>query len=132
MSSNTLQYAAPEHYTYTHGFCQPKLDTFVEGAPVTDPVEGTSFAYPPAVPELTAIKGNEFGVFSEHTYPTLLSGTNAPNGPPKWFKKESEVDVLICGYEGGPSGLQVAMSLLRQGVSFRIIDKAEGSHLRPS
>ncbi|KDQ12510.1 hypothetical protein BOTBODRAFT_112838 [Botryobasidium botryosum FD-172 SS1] len=111
---------SPSH-TFTNGFRQvitkPQIIT-------SDPEEQPSFVHPDPVHVPTSTKGNEFGVLTTPTYPTLLFGTNAPQGPPEWFKKESEVDVLICG--AGPSGLEVAISLLRQGVSFRIIDKSAG------
>ncbi|KAJ5170458.1 uncharacterized protein N7500_003241 [Penicillium coprophilum] len=56
------------------------------------------------------------------TWPTLYDGTASPHGVPEWWKPLNQVDVLICG--AGPSGLEVALSLLRQGLTFRIIDKA--------
>ena len=55
------------------------------------------YELPKIVPVPSSVKNNEYGVFYEATYPTLLNGTNAPQGPPSWFKKEKEVDVLICG-----------------------------------
>lgn len=93
-----LLYSSPQFTTYRHGFRQPveKLSgPAVE--PLAEGEEPASYQLPKAVPELTAIKENVHGVFVENTYPEILSGTNAPGGPPKWWKKETEVDVLICG-----------------------------------
>ncbi|KAI1335919.1 FAD binding domain-containing protein [Xylariaceae sp. FL0016] len=77
----------------------------------------------PSKDVVTSSEHNSHGINIMRTWPTLYDGTNSPHGPPSWWKPSSEVDVLICG--AGPSGLQVALSLARQNVSFRIIDKAE-------
>ncbi|RYO89438.1 hypothetical protein DL766_006783 [Monosporascus sp. MC13-8B] len=67
---------------------------------------------------------NGLGISSLRSWPTVYNGTEAQKTTPSWFKKSSEVDVLICG--AGPFGLEVALNLARQGISFRIVDKAEG------
>ncbi|GBE80915.1 hypothetical protein SCP_0306370 [Sparassis crispa] len=122
MSFQTARFTGPQKFTYKHGFRQPIAEGMTQTA--SGGQEVPSYTPPPSVVKETSVMPNELGVFSDNTYPTLLNGTNTPQGPPKWFKKESEVDVLICG--AGPSGLEIAVSLIRQGVSFRIIDKAEG------
>ena len=88
-----VKFSYHEHVTYENGFAQP-VPTRVhnDGA-----AEGASYVDPVALPLPTSTMGSDYGVFHEHTYPTLLNGTNCPQGPPKWFKKEKEVDVLICG-----------------------------------
>lgn len=99
MSSSDIKFTGPQHFTYENGFQQ------VVPAPVfnvhgvgEDSTEGKAhYVDPVAVPQPTSIKANEYGVFHEHTFPTLLNGTNAPGGPPSWYQKESKVDVLICG-----------------------------------
>ena len=99
MSHDEVKFTGPQHFTYERGFQQ------VASAPVYN-VHGTgeestegkaSYVDAVPVPKPTSIKANEYGVFYEHTYPTLLNGTNCPQGPPSWYKKESKVDVLICG-----------------------------------
>ncbi|ORY66533.1 FAD binding domain-containing protein [Pseudomassariella vexata] len=72
----------------------------------------------------TSTVANEFGLTSLRSWPGLYNGTQGGQALPSWWKPSSEVDVLICG--GGPFGLAVALNLARQGVSFRIVDKAEG------
>ncbi|KAF2004770.1 FAD binding domain-containing protein [Amniculicola lignicola CBS 123094] len=54
------------------------------------------------------------------TWATIYDGTQSPEGVPAWWKPQSEVDVLICG--AGPFGLEMAVSLARQGLTFRILD----------
>ncbi|KDQ24257.1 hypothetical protein PLEOSDRAFT_1067151 [Pleurotus ostreatus PC15] len=106
-------------YTYTNGYRAPAPDS-----PVTEETSGEkpSYVYPEPALKPTSLKPNEKGILKDPTFPSLLAGTSAPGVLPSWFKKDSEVDVVICG--AGPSGLEVAVSLLRQGVSFRIVDKA--------
>ncbi|KAI1075863.1 FAD binding domain-containing protein [Whalleya microplaca] len=71
----------------------------------------------------TSKVGNEYGLSSLRSWPSLYNGTEAQSTTPSWWKPASEVDVLICG--AGPFGLEVALGLARDGISFRIIDKAE-------
>ncbi|KAG5221777.1 YUC protein [Salix suchowensis] len=97
-------------YSYTNGYRAPAPDS-----PVTEETSGEKPSYP------TSLKPNEKGILKDATFPSLLAGTSAPGVLPSWFKKDSEVDVVICG--AGPSGLEVAVSLLRQGVSFRIVGR---------
>lgn len=104
-----VRFTGPQHFTYEHGFQQavaaPKTANGVNGTNghTSNGSNGsanggrTPWHLAPPVPVPTSAKANSFGVFSDNTYPTLLAGTNAPDGPPAWFKKESEVDVLICG-----------------------------------
>ncbi|RYP38828.1 hypothetical protein DL767_002432 [Monosporascus sp. MG133] len=87
--------------------------------------DGTdSYVAPPSVDLVTSTAHNDFGVNVITNWPTLYDGTNSPHGIPSWWQPQDKVDVLICG--AGPSGLGLAVGLARQGVSFRIIDKAEG------
>ncbi|KAG7108051.1 hypothetical protein HYQ44_012766 [Verticillium longisporum] len=82
-----------------------------------------AYVTPPSVDLTTSLTHNQLGINVVRHWPTLYDGTNSPHGVPSWWAPKEEVDVLICG--AGPSGLQVAVSLARQGVSFRIIDKAD-------
>lgn len=81
--------------------------------------EKPHYIIPPSTELVTSTKHNDMGVNTMRDFPTMYWGTNSPEGVPDWWKPKSEVDVLICG--AGPSGLEVAVSLLRQGVSFRIV-----------
>ncbi|KAK3369737.1 FAD binding domain-containing protein [Lasiosphaeria ovina] len=72
--------------------------------------------------KLTSTVGNSFGIAQLRSWPDVYNGTEAGQEKPAWWKPETEVDVLICG--AGPFGLEVAMNLARQGISFRIVDKA--------
>ncbi|KAF2129697.1 FAD binding domain-containing protein [Dothidotthia symphoricarpi CBS 119687] len=82
-----------------------------------------SSSLPPSKEVVTSSRHNAIGINVLRTWPTLYDGTNTPHGIPSWWKPQQEIDVLICG--AGPSGLEVAISLARQGVTFRIIDKAD-------
>lgn len=100
MSPSDIKYKGPVHFTYERGFQQvaPAPVYNVHGAGSDESTEGKAhYVDPVAVPLPTSVKANEYGVFYEHTFPTLLNGTNAPGGPPSWYEKESKVDVLICG-----------------------------------
>ncbi|KAL7267927.1 hypothetical protein RUND412_009468 [Rhizina undulata] len=107
--------------TFKNGFKEPSSGTpwIQETQPGDDE---PSYVPPPSLELLTSTHHNSLGINVLRTWPTLENGTNNPHGLPEWFKKEKEVDVLICG--AGPSGLEIALSLLRQGVTFRIVDKA--------
>ncbi|CAD6916823.1 unnamed protein product [Tilletia controversa] len=64
---------------------------------------------------------NEFGTFVADHYSALLDGTNGDANASS-YKKESKIDVVVVG--AGPTGLEVAASLARQGFRSRVIDKA--------
>ncbi|KAL9938004.1 hypothetical protein V8E36_003549 [Tilletia maclaganii] len=64
---------------------------------------------------------NEHGTLIADHYPKLLNGTNGDINASA-YKKESKIDVMIIG--GGPTGLEVAASLARQGFRSRILDKS--------
>ncbi|KAL4866186.1 hypothetical protein BDV12DRAFT_187598 [Aspergillus spectabilis] len=68
----------------------------------------------------TSTVPNHLGVAHLRTWPTLHDGTASTR--PSWFDPSPEVDVLICG--AGPFGLELGCILARQGISFRIVDKA--------
>ncbi|EAU35437.1 conserved hypothetical protein [Aspergillus terreus NIH2624] len=68
----------------------------------------------------TSTIGNGLGLTHLRTWPSIYDGT--ATGKPEWFKPSKEVDVLICG--AGPFGLELGLILARQGISFRIVDKA--------
>ncbi|EDU42704.1 FAD binding domain containing protein [Pyrenophora tritici-repentis Pt-1C-BFP] len=106
-------------FTWERGFREPSAIPQWE---TDNDIDGTTL--PPSKEVVTSSQHNDLGVNVLRTWPTLYDGTNNPHGIPAWWKPQKEVDVLICG--AGPSGLEVAVSLARQGVSFRIIDKAEG------
>ncbi|KAI8630831.1 FAD binding domain-containing protein [Xylariaceae sp. FL1651] len=106
--------------TFENGFRQPS-----EGTPwkwEDDDPEG--HVNLPSKELVSSTIHNDLGINVIRTWPTMYDGTNNPHGIPSWWKPSEKVDVLICG--AGPSGLAMASSLARQGVSFRIIDKAEG------
>ncbi|KAI5814558.1 FAD binding domain-containing protein [Pyronema omphalodes] len=108
-------------FTYKNGFKQPAIGTPWR-IPKDETEEHPDWVCPPDEEHITSRVHNELGINKLRTWPTMYNGTNSPQIP-EWFNKPSEVDVLICG--AGPSGLEVAVSLIRQGISFRIIDKAE-------
>ncbi|KAF2821203.1 hypothetical protein CC86DRAFT_359922 [Ophiobolus disseminans] len=109
--------------TWERGFKEPSHDTPWQWDPEVD-AENDAYITPPSKELMTSTVHNDLGINLLRTWPTLYDGTNSPHGIPDWWRPASEVDVLICG--AGPSGLETALSLVRQGVSFRIIDKAEG------
>ncbi|KAJ3497717.1 hypothetical protein NLG97_g1691 [Lecanicillium saksenae] len=79
-----------------------------------------AYVAPPAVELVTSPAHNHLGINVIRHWPTLYDGSNNPHGIPSWWTPKEEVDVLICG--AGPSGLAIAVSLVRQGLSFRIIE----------
>ncbi|KAI5926689.1 FAD binding domain-containing protein [Camillea tinctor] len=114
-------------YTWENGFKQPSTGqpwvwTPAEGAHIRDDPE--SYITPPSREEVTSEAHNDMGINVIRVWPSLHNGTNSPHGLPSWWNPAEKIDVLICG--AGPSGLAVAASLARQGVSFRIIDKSDG------
>ncbi|KAL3476631.1 FAD binding domain-containing protein [Aspergillus californicus] len=87
---------------------------------ITEAGERAHYMLPEYTEPPTSTVGNAMGLTHLRTWPTYYEGTAA--GCPDWFKPAGEVDVLICG--AGPFGLQLGLILARQGISFRIIDKA--------
>ena len=111
-----------EPYTFRHGFKQA-ADTPPWIIDRSNPnEEQPHFTVPPSVELPTSRAHNSYGINVLRSWPTLYDGTASPHGLPNWWKPSSEVDVLICG--AGPSGLETAISLLRQGLTFRIIDRS--------
>ncbi|KAI9661313.1 MAG: hypothetical protein M1821_009640 [Bathelium mastoideum] len=104
-------------YTWERGFREPTNDLPWEVR--SDPNDNDGYVCPPSKEVATSTHHNDFGVNVLRTWPTIYDGTNSPHGTPNWWQPKKEVDVLICG--AGPSGLEVALSLARQGVSFRIV-----------
>ncbi|KAK5631480.1 hypothetical protein RRF57_007194 [Xylaria bambusicola] len=90
-----------------------------------DGIENDLNAYvtPPSKELVTSDAHNDIGINVIRTWPSIYDGTNSPHGVPVWWNPAGKVDVLISG--AGPSGLAVAASLARQGVSFRILDKSD-------
>lgn len=137
------------NYTWENGFQQPaKTDvnsSSVKGNTRAEDEDPDAYVAPPSTELVTSTAHNDLGVNVIRSWPTLYDGTNNPHGIPSWWKPEEEVDVLISGgkikqhliqackdgvklidFEAGPSGLGLAVSLARQGVSFRIIGKYSG------
>ncbi|RYP27077.1 hypothetical protein DL768_011346 [Monosporascus sp. mg162] len=121
-----MAFAVPPS-SWENGFREPSSGTpwaqsCDELAEIAD--DPDAYVPPPSKEIVTSPAHNEHGINVIRTWPTLYDGTNNPHGVPSWWKPANEVDVLIVG--AGPSGLEAAASLARQGVSFRIIDKADG------
>ncbi|RAH71713.1 uncharacterized protein BO66DRAFT_419348 [Aspergillus aculeatinus CBS 121060] len=118
---------SPEPFTWKNGFRQPSA-----GEPWRYPKPGAEkfpnpqphYVTPPSVDIVTSSVHNSLGESRLRSWPTIFNGTNSPAGPLGWWKPSSEVDVLIVG--AGPTGLEIALSLVRQGVDIRILDKNEG------
>ncbi|KAI0450472.1 FAD binding domain-containing protein [Xylaria acuta] len=114
--------------TWRRGFAEPADDA---DAPWADPSHFTAingdrshYHAGPSLETPTSGFQNSFdGQTTLRYWPALYGGTESPGELPKWWKVNNEVDVLICG--AGPFGLQVAVNLARQGISFRIIDTAD-------
>lgn len=126
-------------FTWERGFREPSSGMPWQWEPASD-AENDAYITPPSKELLTSTAHNSLGINVLRTWPTIFDGTNNPHGMPQWWNPESEVDVLIVGGEAplfqslyillivvsisaGPSGLETALSLARQGVSFRIIGK---------
>lgn len=117
---------AVEPATWENGFKAPSTGTPWVWPPLGQAVaddDTDAYVSIPSQELVTSAAHNDLGVNLQRTWPTMYDGTNSPHGTPDWWVPKTEVDVLIVG--AGPSGLQVALSLARQNVSFRIIDKAE-------
>ncbi|KAI1146765.1 FAD binding domain-containing protein [Nemania diffusa] len=108
--------------TWQNGFRQPCEGTQWEWKDSDDEKDG--YVTAPSKEVVTSTVHNNLGISVIRTWPTLYDGTNNPHGIPSWWTPREKVDVLIVG--AGPSGLAIAVSLARQGVSFRILDKAAG------
>ncbi|KAL4890074.1 FAD binding domain-containing protein [Aspergillus ambiguus] len=114
-------------HTHENGFRQPCKDPHWLHPQDQDLPEydvGPQYEVPPSVENITSTRHNDLGVNVLRVWPTLHDGTSSPHGLPAWWNPPDKVDVLICG--AGPSGLEVALSCLRQGLTFRIIDKNTG------
>ncbi|KAK4244017.1 FAD binding domain-containing protein [Corynascus novoguineensis] len=113
-------------FTWENGYQEADQAQTAEadGEDQVEPESEGDYVPPPSVDLVTSPTHNHLGINVLRSWPTLYDGTNSPHGTPEWWQPRSEVDVLIVG--AGPSGLGLAVSLLRQGVSFRIIDKADG------
>ena len=104
--------------TWKNGFRQP-----ASSSPVQLPHHKPSRPWinPPSLDVPTSKAENRLGKNVLRTYPTIYNGTASPEGKPSWWKPKSEVDVLVVG--AGPTGLETAISLTRQNLTVRIIDK---------
>ncbi|KAL5333163.1 FAD binding domain-containing protein [Aspergillus crustosus] len=109
--------------TWESGFSRPTGTNSWEDENnyVTEDGEGAHYRLPVHTEPPTSTVGNSMGLTHLRTWPSIYNGTAASISP--WFQPRKEVDVLICG--AGPFGLQLGMVLARQGISFRIIDKAK-------
>ncbi|KAI0196796.1 FAD binding domain-containing protein [Xylaria flabelliformis] len=113
--------------TWENGFKQPATGrSWVPDHAQEDGNDDDPHVYvmPPSKEVVTSDVHNDLGINVIRTWPSIYDGTNSPHGVPTWWAPSEQVDVLIVG--AGPSGLAVAASLARQGVSFRIIGRADG------
>ncbi|TRX93220.1 hypothetical protein FHL15_005799 [Xylaria flabelliformis] len=113
--------------TWENGFKQPATGrSWVPDHAQEDGNDDDPHVYvtPPSKEIVTSDVHNDLGINVIRTWPSIYDGTNNPHGVPTWWAPSEQVDVLIVG--AGPSGLAVAASLARQGVSFRIIGRADG------
>ncbi|GIJ86499.1 hypothetical protein Asppvi_005388 [Aspergillus pseudoviridinutans] len=110
-------------HTHENGFRQPAKDPHwvlpEDSWDETGDDAGPQYEVPPSVEIVTSTRHNDLGFNVLRVWPTLHDGTASPHGCPAWWNPRDKVDVLICG--AGPSGLEVALSCLRQGLTFRII-----------
>ncbi|RDW93184.1 uncharacterized protein DSM5745_00506 [Aspergillus mulundensis] len=83
--------------------------------------QGAHYALPAYDEPPTSTVSNALGVAQLRTWPSIYDGTASDR--PDWFQPAQDVDVLICG--AGPFGLALGCILARQGITFRILDKAD-------
>ncbi|KAL6233252.1 hypothetical protein BDW75DRAFT_232144 [Aspergillus navahoensis] len=109
--------------TWENGFARPAESNSWEDEKkyTTETGERAHYRLPVHIDAPTSTIGNALGLTRLRTWPSLFDGTAYQR--PEWFRPAEEVDVLICG--AGPFGLELGMVLARQGVSFRILDKAK-------
>ncbi|KAK4236296.1 FAD binding domain-containing protein [Achaetomium macrosporum] len=113
--------------TWENGFRQPATEpqwVSKSGDQDSADQDPNEYVTPPSKELVSSGTHNSLGVNVIRTWPTLYDGTSNPHMQAASWQPPEEVDVLIVG--AGPSGLETAVSLVRQGVSFRIIDKADG------
>ncbi|KAH6623079.1 hypothetical protein F5144DRAFT_582317 [Chaetomium tenue] len=114
-------------YTWKHGFIAPAespIPAWADEKQYSNHLGQHSHYSPPVDSEKpTSTVGNNLGISQLRSWPNLYNGTESEQEKPSWWKPDNEVDVLICG--AGPFGLEVGMNLARQGISFRIVDKAD-------
>ncbi|RAL07200.1 FAD/NAD(P)-binding domain-containing protein [Aspergillus homomorphus CBS 101889] len=110
-----------EPLTWKNGFRQPSEgEPWRYPKPEGEPPARPHYVTPPSVYIRTSSAQNVLGESTLRSWPTIFNGTNSPAGIPGWWKPSCEVDVLIVG------GLETALSLVRQGVRVRILDRNEG------
>ncbi|RAH42804.1 FAD binding domain-containing protein [Aspergillus brunneoviolaceus CBS 621.78] len=117
---------SPEPCTWKNGFRQPSAgEPWRYPKPDAEilPNPQSHHVTPPSVDIVTSSVHNSLGESRLRSWHTIFNGTNSPAGPLGWWEPSSEVDVLILG--AGPTGLEIALSLVRQGVKIRILDKTE-------
>ncbi|KAL9094759.1 MAG: hypothetical protein Q9165_003030 [Trypethelium subeluteriae] len=114
-----------EPTTYKNGFRLPsKSEPWLYPKPGAKELPPRPhYTTPQSVDVDTAPVNNGLGQSVLRSWPTIFNGTNSPDGVPDWWSPSTDVDVLIIG--AGPTGLETALSLVRQGVKFRILDKGE-------
>ncbi len=85
--------------TWQRGFSEPAA-----GPAWADPAnyetedgERAHYAVPAEGERPTSRVRNALGLSSLRSWPDLYNGTEAQETDPSWWKKPSEVDVLICG-----------------------------------
>ncbi|KAJ5119304.1 hypothetical protein N7448_009973 [Penicillium atrosanguineum] len=115
-------------HTHENGFRQPAKEPHwiprEETTNESSDVAALGYEVVPSDEIITSTRHNHLGFNVLRVWPTLHHGVASPHGIPAWWNPPDKVDVLICG--AGPSGLEVALSCLRQGLTFRIIDKNTG------
>ena len=130
----------PPH-TWRNGFRQPAASSQSKDSPDVLANGTSNYVSPPSLELPTSTINNSLGSNLVRTWPTIYNGTQSPHGLPSWWNPSSEVDVLIIGgtYSqrqdsrgstrligkiGGPTGLETALSLTRQRITFRILGQS--------